>query len=154
MKASPPDLSERAGGFPEFEHHFPVHDRTISYGFAVSRIARAILPAPVVLQPAKIYGTARSARTANPGIPGFPAVGSNNRQFACYTSRWRPRPLFKAVTTITVMLEVVRVNAKESAYESASEGSRYDRSIDRKVRFGPGIRMYKAEVDRVAPGLR
>lgn len=52
--------------------------------------------------------------------PGFPA-GSNNRQFACYTNRWRPRPLFKAVTAITVMLEVVRVNAKESTYKSAFE---------------------------------
>ena len=41
-------------------------------------------------------------------------AGSNNRQFACSVSRWRPRPLFKAVTTITVMFEVERVNATES----------------------------------------
>lgn len=120
-----PDLPERAGGFLEFEDHFPVHDRTISYGFT-DRPSDSLRPCRVVLHPAKIYGAARCARIANPGIPGFPA-GSNNRQFACYTSRWRPRPLFKAVTTITIMLEVVRVNAKESAYESASEGSRYGR---------------------------
>lgn len=36
------------------------------------------------------------------------------------------------------MLEVVRVNAKESAYKSAFE-------IDRKARFGSRIRLYKVE---------
>lgn len=131
------DLSEHAGRFPEFYDYFPVHDRTISYGFT-DRPGNSFRPQPIVPRPGKIY-TERHGVFEQPieESESFPP-GSNNRQFACYTTRWRPRPLFKAVTTITVMLEIVRVNAKESAYESAFE-------IDRKVRFDSRITLYKAK---------